>query len=95
MRRNQSVNNAEGAGGKSLEEEADDSLDELVGLMGEHGIDSCCDSSSDDDDHESTAGAGNDSSSAADGVQAEVDMFMAKGGYQVTYIGSVPVSHKY
>ena len=25
------------------------------------------------------------------GVQAEVDMFMAKGGYQVTYIGSLSV----
>ena len=45
-------------------------------------------------DDDSGGGDGEDGGDATiedSGVQAEVDMFMARGGYQVTYIGSLSV----
>ena len=66
-------------------EDDDEALDELIGLMRDSEVGGIEEGALDNSDKEEE-GLVEDS-----GVQAEVDMFMAKGGYQVTYIGSLSV----
>ena len=67
-------------------EDDDEALDELIGLMRDSEVGGIEQGALDNSDKEEEEGLVEDS-----GVQAEVDMFMAKGGYQVTYIGSLSV----
>ena len=68
-----------------VHEDDDEALDELIGLMRDSEVGGLEEGYLDNSDKEEE-GLVEDS-----GVQAEVDMFMAKGGYQVTYIGSLSV----
>jgi len=63
-------------------DEDDTALDELIGLIKDTDL---------TDDEDSSHSGGETENTEDTGVQAEVDMFMAKGGYQVTYIGSLSV----
>ena len=70
-------------------EDDDEALDELIGLMRDSEVGGLEEGALDNNDKEEE-GLVEDS-----GVQAEVDMFMAKGGYQVTYIGSLSVRNNF
>ena len=72
-----------------VDEDDDEALDELIGLMRESEVGEIEEGALDNSDKEEE-GLVEDS-----GVQAEVDMFMAKGGYQVTYIGSLSVRNNF
>ena len=80
------------------DELSDEGLDELIGLLQEHEIKSCdnddednseCDEEDEKDENQETIFSV--SKGHLDGMIGEVDKFMAKGGYHVLYIGSVPV----
>ena len=66
-------------------EDDDEALDELIGLMRDSEVGGIEEGAPNNSDKEEEGLVENS------GVQAEVDMFMAKGGYQVTYIGSLSV----
>ena len=73
---------------------SDEELDELIGLLQEHEIK---ENDIDDDDEEDDKDDDKNnlfsvSKGHIDGMVGEVDKFMARGGYHVLYIGSVPVS---
>ena len=73
---------------------SDEELDELIGLLQEHELK---DRDNDDEDDEDTKEDDENklfavSKGHIDGMVGEVDKFMARGGYHVLYIGSVPVS---
>ena len=80
------------------DEHSDEGLEELIGLLQEHELKSHNNDGEEDDDREDVE-EGNglkDTLSAVskghlDGMVGEVDKFMARGGYHVLYIGSVPV----
>lgn len=73
-------------------------MDELVGLLQENEL-----KSNEEDEEEDGFGDGNCNNDVeetllsvskghVDGMVGEVDKFMARGGYHVLYIGSIPVS---
>ena len=73
---------------------SDEELDELIGLLQEHELK---ENDIDDEDEEEDKDDGKNNLFAVskghiDGMVGEVDKFMARGGYHVLYIGSVPVS---
>ena len=73
---------------------SDEELDELIGLLQEHEL------KENENEEEEDGGDKEDdknnlfsvSNGHIDGMVGEVDKFMARGGYHVLYIGSVPVS---
>ena len=73
---------------------SDEELDELIGLLQEHEL------KENENDEEEDGGDKTDdknnlfavSNGHIDGMVGEVDKFMARGGYHVLYIGSVPVN---
>ena len=77
---------------------SDEGLDELIGLLQENEIKSCDNNDDeegerdeDDENNEHEETIFSVSKGHLDGMIGEVDKFMAKGGYHVLYIGSVPV----
>ena len=73
---------------------SDEELDELIGLLQEHELK---ENEIDDEDEEDNKNDDKNnlfsvSKGHIDGMVGEVDKFMARGGYHVLYIGSVPVS---
>ena len=73
---------------------SDEELDELIGLLQEHEL------KVNENEEEEDEGDKEDdknnlfsvSNGHIDGMVGEVDKFMARGGYHVLYIGSVPVN---
>ena len=73
---------------------SDEELDELIGLLQEHEL------KEHENEEEENGGDKEDdknnlfsvSNGHIDGMVGEVDKFMARGGYHVLYIGSVPVN---
>ena len=73
---------------------SDEELDELIGLLQEHELKEHENEEEDDggDKEDDKNNLFSVSNGHIDGMVGEVDKFMARGGYHVLYIGSVPVN---
>ena len=73
---------------------SDEELDELIGLLQEHElkVNDIDEEDEEDDKDDDKNNLFSVSKGHIDGMVGEVDKFMARGGYQVLYIGSVQVS---
>ena len=84
------------------DEHSDEEVEELIGLLQEHELKSHNNDGEEEydrDDVEDDNGLKDTLSAVSkghlDGMVGEVDKFMARGGYHVLYIGSVPVGKFY